>query len=95
MAMRVWLYTRLSNDDDPAQNSLQNQQEICRAFAEKQSWTIAGSSADDNISGMNFSRRGLDMLTAAVQAKQVDAVLVKDLSRLAVTEPKPHCSSTT
>ena len=82
MAMRVWLYARLSNDDDPAQNSLQNQQEICRAFAEKKGWSIAGSSADDNISGMNFSRRGLDILTAAVQAKQVDAVLVKDLSRL-------------
>ena len=80
--MRVWLYTRLSNDDDPAQNSLQNQQEICRTFAEKKGWTIVGSSTDDNISGMNFSRRGLDMLTAAVQAKQVDAVLVKDLSRL-------------
>ena len=82
MTMRVWLYARLSNDDDPAQNSLQNQQEICRAFAEKKGWSIAGSSTDDNISGMNFSRRGLDMLTAAVQAKQVDAVLVKDLSRL-------------
>ena len=82
MTMRVWLYARLSNDDDPAQNSLQNQQEICRAFAEKKGWSIAGSSADDNISGMNFSRRGLDILTAAVQAKQVDAVLVKDLSRL-------------
>ena len=80
--MRVWLYARLSNDDDPAQNSLQNQQEICRAFAEKNGWSIAGSAADDNISGMNFSRRGLDMLTAAVQAKQIDAVLVKDLSRL-------------
>ena len=80
--MRVWLYARLSNDDDPAQNSLQNQQEICRTFAEKKGWSIAGSSADDNISGMNFSRRGLDILTAAVQAKQVDAVLVKDLSRL-------------
>ena len=82
MAMRVWLYARLSNDDDPAQNSLQNQQEICRAFAEKKGWSIAGSSSDDNISGMNFSRRGLDTLTAAVQAKQIDAVLVKDLSRL-------------
>lgn len=82
MALRVWLYARLSNDDDPAQNSLQNQQEICRAFAEKQGWMIVGSSTDDNISGMNFSRRGLDILTAAVQAKQVDAVLVKDLSRL-------------
>ena len=82
MTMRVWLYARLSNDDDPAQNSLQNQQAICCAFAEKQGWMIVGSSTDDNISGMNFSRRGLDMLTAAVQAKQVDAVLVKDLSRL-------------
>ena len=41
MAMRVWLYARLSNDDDPAQNSLQNQQEICRAFAEKKGWSIA------------------------------------------------------
>ena len=82
MAMRVWLYARLSNDDDPAQNSLQNQQEICRAFAEKKGWSIAGSSSDDNISGMNFSRRGLDTLTAAVQAKQIDAVLVKDFSRL-------------
>lgn len=80
--MRVWLYARLSNDDDPAQNSLQNQQAICCAFAEKQGWTIAGSSSDDNISGMSFSRRGLDTLTAALQVKQIDAVLVKDLSRL-------------
>ena len=80
--MRVWLYARLSGDDDPAQNSLQNQQEICRAFAEKRGDTIVGCSSDDNVSGMSFSRRGLDMLTAAVQAKQVDAVLVKDLSRL-------------
>ena len=80
--MRVWLYARLSNDDDPAQNSLQNQQEICRAFAEKQGWTIAGSSSDDNISGMSFDRRGLDELMAAVDADKIDAVIVKDLSRL-------------
>ena len=80
--MRVWLYARLSNDDDSAQNSLQNQQEICRACAEKQGWTIAGSSTDDNISGMNFSRRGLDELTAAADADKIDAVIVKDLSRL-------------
>ena len=82
MAMRVWLYARLSNDDDREMNSLQNQQEICRACAEKQGWTIAGSSADDNISGMSFDRRGLDELTAAVDADKIDAVIVKDLSRL-------------
>lgn len=82
MAMRVWLYARLSGDDDPAQNSLQNQQEICRAFAEKRGDTIVGCSSDDNVSGMSFSRRGLDALAAAAQVGKIDAVLTKDLSRL-------------
>ena len=82
MTMRVWLYARLSNDDDPAQNSLQNQQEICRAFAEKRGDTIVGCSSDDNVSGMSFSRRGLDALAAAAQVGKIDAVLTKDLSRL-------------
>ncbi len=38
---------------------------------------IVGQSSDDNVSGMNFSRRGLDELTAAVDADKIDAVLVK------------------
>ena len=80
--MRVWLYARLSNDDDREMNSLLNQQEICRAYAEKHGHTVVGSSFDDNVSGMKFSRRGLDMLTAAVDAKRIDAVIVKDFSRL-------------
>ena len=80
--MRVWLYARLSNDDDREMNSLLNQQEICRAYAEKQGHTVIGNSFDDNVSGMKFSRRGLDELTAAVDAKRIDAVIVKDLSRL-------------
>ena len=80
--MRVWLYARLSNDDDPAQNSLQNQQEICQAFAEQHGYAIVGQSFDDNISGMSFDRRGLDELMAAVDADKIDAVIVKDLSRL-------------
>ena len=80
--MRVWLYARLSNDDDPAQNSLQNQQEICQAFAEQHGYAIVGQSFDDNISGMSFDRRGLDELMVAVDADKIDAVIVKDLSRL-------------
>lgn len=80
--MRVWLYARLSNDDDREMNSLLNQQEICRAYAEKHGHIVVGSSFDDNVSGMKFSRRGLDELTAAVDAKRIDAVIVKDLSRL-------------
>lgn len=80
--MRVWLYARLSNDDDREMNSLLNQREICQAFAEQRGYAIAGQSFDDNISGMSFDRRGLDELTAAVDADKIDAVIVKDLSRL-------------
>lgn len=80
--MRVWLYARLSNDDDQEMNSLLNQQEICQAFAEQHGYIIVGQSFDDNVSGMKFNRRGLDELTAAVDADMIDAVIVKDLSRL-------------
>lgn len=80
--MRVWIYARLSNDDDQEMNSLLNQQEICHWFAEQHGYTIVGQSSDDNVSGMKFNRRGLDELTAAVDADKIDAVIVKDLSRL-------------
>lgn len=80
--MRVWIYARLSNDDDQERNSLLNQQEICHGFAEQHGYTIVGQSFDDNVSGMKFNRRGLDELTAAVDADKIDAVIVKDLSRL-------------
>ena len=63
-------------------NSLLNQREICQAFAEQHGYIIVGQSFDDNISGMSFDRRGLDELTAAVDADMIDAVIVKDLSRL-------------
>lgn len=80
--MRVWIYARLSNDDDQEMNSLLNQQEICHGFAEQHGYTIVGQSSDDNVSGMKFNRRGLDELTAAVDAGKINAVMVKDLSRL-------------
>ena len=80
--MRVWLYARLSNDDDQEMNSLLNQQEICQAFAKQHGYIIVGQSFDDNISGMSFDRRGLDELMVAVDADKIDAVIVKDLSRL-------------
>ena len=80
--MRVWIYARLSNDDDQEMNSLLNQQEICHGFAEQHGYTIVGQSFDDNVSGMKFNRHGLDELTAAVDAGKINAVIVKDLSRL-------------
>ena len=63
-------------------NSLLNQQEICQVFAKQHGYIIVGQSFDDNVSGMKFNRRGLDELAAAVDADKIDAVIVKDLSRL-------------
>lgn len=80
--MRVWLYGRLSNDDDVRMNSLENQLEIVRAFASEKGHRIVGESYDDNVSGMRFDRKGLNQVTRAVEAGAIDAVIVKDLSRL-------------
>ena len=80
--MRVWLYGRLSNDDDAEMDSLQNQMEIIRAYAQEHGYTVVGESYDDNFSGMRFDRKGLEQLTAAVENSRIDAVIVKDMSRL-------------
>ena len=80
--MRVWLYARLSNDDDAKQNSLENQLRITEDFALAQGHRIMGFSTDDNRSGMRFDRAGLEQLTQIVEAGEIDGVIVKDLSRL-------------
>lgn len=80
--MRVWLYGRLSNDDDAPVNSLENQMEILRTYAAEKRYRIAGESWDDNISGMRFDRKGLEQVSRMAEAGLLDAVIVKDLSRL-------------
>ena len=80
--MRVWLYGRLSNDDDVDMNSLENQLRIVRTYALEHGYQIVGESYDDNVSGMRFDRKGLNQATQAVDSGQIDAVIVKDLSRL-------------
>lgn len=80
--MRVWLYGRLSNDDDAPANSLENQMEILRAYAAEKRYRIVGESWDDNVSGMRFDRKGLEQVSQAAEAGKLDAVVVKDLSRL-------------
>ena len=80
--MRVWLYYRLSRDEDGELNSLRNQRSIIESYALRCGYTIVGESFDDNVSGMHFDRDGIERLTEAVDAGRIDAVVVKDLSRL-------------
>ena len=80
--MRVWLYYRLSRDEDKELNSLRNQREILAEYAKTKGYTIIGESSDDNVSGMHFNRAGIEQIYDEVEKKSIDAVLVKDLSRL-------------
>lgn len=73
---------RLSRDEDEELNSLTNQRSIIAGYAEKNGFTIAGESFDDNVSGMRFDRDGIEKICEAVEQNQIDAVIVKDLSRL-------------
>jgi len=77
--MRVWLYARLSRDEDDELNSLTNQQNIIREYAEKNGYIVVGESFDDNVSGMHFNREGINKIYEAVENKSIDAVIVKDM----------------
>lgn len=80
--MKVWLYYRLSRDEDEELNSLTNQRKIIYDYAVKNNYVIVGESFDDNVSGMHFNREGISKIYDAVENKKIDAVIVKDLSRL-------------
>ena len=80
--MRVWLYYRLSRDDDAEQNSLTNQRNILVEYAKARNHEIVGESFDDNVSGMTFDREGIEKIYEQFDKKSIDAVVVKDLSRL-------------
>lgn len=80
--MKVWLYYRLSRDEDEELNSLNNQRKIIYNFAVSNGHQVVGESFDDNVSGMHFNREGIDKIYEVVEAGKIEAIIVKDLSRL-------------
>lgn len=80
--MKVWLYYRLSRDEDAELNSLNNQRNILVEYANANNHEIVGESFDDNVSGMHFNREGINKIYEQVENKAIDAIIVKDLSRL-------------
>lgn len=80
--MKVWLYYRLSRDEDEELNSLSNQRKIIYNYAVTNGHEVVGESFDDNVSGMHFNRPGIDRIYEVVETGKIEAVVVKDLSRL-------------
>lgn len=75
---RYWLYGRVASPDECA---LECQMMYLRSFAEERQLNIAGESQDE-ASGLTFERPGLNSFLAAVKQGGVDALLIKDLTRL-------------
>jgi DNA invertase Pin-like site-specific DNA recombinase len=86
--LRCAVYTRKSTEDglDQAFNSLDAQREACEAYVMSQiheGWTLVPDHYDDGgFSGGNMDRPGLKALLAAVDAGQVDVIVVYKVDRL-------------
>jgi len=81
---RAGLYIRLSKEDEnegPSE-SVTNQQSLLNQFVEEQRLAVYDTYIDDGWSGANFDRPGFRRLLADIEAKRVNLVVTKDLSRL-------------
>jgi len=76
------IYARLSRDDGVS-NSITNQLDMLREYAERNGLTPYITIQDDGYSGTNFQRPGWQELIAKVEAGEVSCLLIKDSSRMA------------
>ena len=78
------LYIRLSKEDEsegPSQ-SVQNQESLLREFVQQHCLSVFDTYVDDGFSGTNFDRPSFQRMIADIEAKKVNMVITKDLSRL-------------
>ena len=78
------LYMRLSRDDDGAAESasITTQRKMLRSYAAENGFLVYDEYCDDGWSGTNFDRPDFKRMIADIEAKKVNLVLTKDLSRL-------------
>ena len=81
---RAALYIRLSKEDEsegPSQ-SVTNQRSLLEEFAQKHGLQVYDTYIDDGWSGTNFDRPDFQRMIGDIEAKKVNMVITKDLSRL-------------
>lgn len=78
------IYCRLSRDDggDAESNSIGNQREMLRRYANENNLIIFNEYVDDGISGTTFERDSFKRMINDVEEGKIGVVLCKDLSRL-------------
>ena len=78
------LYIRLSKEDESEgpSESVNNQQSLLNEFVQQHRLTVFDTYIDDGWSGTNFDRPNFQRMIADIEAKKVNMVITKDLSRL-------------
>jgi DNA invertase Pin-like site-specific DNA recombinase len=83
--MRAIIYTRCSTDEQAANgNTLEMQEERCKAFVISKGWECAGVYSDPGYSAKSLDRPGIAQVLELVRAKppMIDAVVALKLDRL-------------
>ncbi len=81
--MTVVGYCRLSRDEDKENySSIEEQKRIIIDYAKTRNWNISNFYIDDNVSGYTFNRPEFTEMIEKVKCGKIDAVIVKDLSRI-------------
>jgi DNA invertase Pin-like site-specific DNA recombinase len=78
--MKVAIYARYSSENQ-REASIEDQFRICREFARKQGWHIAGEYSDHAISGATLMRPGFQAMMSEALRGKVDVVLAEALDR--------------
>ena len=78
------LYERLSRDDEQVgeSNSIQNQKKMLEDYARRNGLPNPTHFTDDGVSGTRFDRPGFLAMMEEVEAGRVEAIVIKDMSRL-------------
>ena len=78
------LYERLSRDDElqGESNSISNQKQMLEDYARRNGLPNPTHFTDDGISGTRFDRPGFLAMMEEVEAGRVEAIVIKDMSRL-------------
>ena len=78
------LYMRLSKDDDGTSESasIMTQRKMLRSYAADNGYLVFDEYVDDGWSGTNFDRPDFKRMIADIEAKKINLVITKDLSRL-------------
>lgn len=77
------MYLRLSREDGDSNesNSISSQRQIIQSYAKENQLSIKAEYVDDGYTGSNFDRPQFKEMIYALEQKQFNTIIVKDLSR--------------